>query len=106
MVRRALGRRPTKKGEFNGLKIPFGARVWFKPSDTRPGDVPGKWEPDALEGVFGGYEMAPGYAWSKRYLVWAVSDFDGLKLRKNIRAEEFPLREPFRVSRLVVPAGD
>ena len=94
-----------KKGELGGLKIPFGARVWFKPNVTRPNDVPGKYEPDALEGVFGGYEIAPGYTWIKRYLVWAVTDFDGLKLRKNIAPEEFKLREPFRTSRLVVPAG-
>ena len=50
--------------------------------------------------------MAPGYSWSKRYLIWAVTDFDGLKLKKDIIPEEFQLREPFRVSRLVVPAGD
>ena len=95
-----------KQGEFDGIKIPFGARVWFKPNTSRPADVPGKWEPDGLEGVFAGYEMAPGYTWTKRYIVWAVTDFDGLKLRKNIPAEEFNIREPFRVSRLVVPAGD
>ena len=77
----------------------------FKPSETRPGDVPGKWEEDALEGVFAGYEMAPGYTWTKRYLVWAVTDFDGLNLRKNVIAEEFSIREPFSVARLVVPAG-
>ena len=44
-----------KKGEFTGHKIPFGARVFFKPNDIRPNDVPGKNEPDGLEGVFGGY---------------------------------------------------
>ena len=96
----------THKHEFEGLMVPFGARVFFKPGGTRPADVPGKWEPDAIEGVFAGWEIAPGMIWAKRYKIWAVSDFDGLKLRKNIRAEEFPLREPFRVSRLVVPAGD
>ena len=78
----------------------------FKPNASRPNDVPGKWEPDSIDGIFVGYEMAPGYTWSKRYIVWAVTDFDGLKLRKNILAEEFQIREPFRVSRLVVPAGD
>ena len=95
-----------KKGEFEGIKIPFGARVLFEPNASRPNDVPGKWEPDSIDGIFVGYEMAPGYTWSKRYIVWAVTDFDGLKLRKNILAEEFQIREPFRVSRLVVPAGD
>ena len=71
-----------KKGEFLGTKIPFGARVTFKPSETRPGDAPGKWEEDCLEGIFAGYEMSPGYVWSKRYLVWAVTDFDGLTCAK------------------------
>ena len=77
----------------------------FKPSETRPGDVPGKWEPDNLEGVFAGYEMSPGYHWSKRFYCWAITDFDGLCPRKGIKAEDYPLREPFRASRLVVPPG-
>ena len=95
-----------KQGEFRGIKVPFGARVLFKPNATRPQDVPGRHEPDSVEGVFAGYELSPGYRWSKRYLIWAVTDFDGLKLRKNIPPEEFELREPFRVSRMVVPPGD
>ena len=95
-----------KKGEFLGLKIPFGARVDFKPNPTRPNDVPGKFEPDAVAGIFGGYEMNAGYVWSKRYYVWAVSDFDGLSLKKNIPPEQFKLREPFRVSQLKIIPGD
>ena len=94
-----------KKGEFTGLKIPFGARVLFKPSDTRPGDVPGKWEPDGVDGIFAGYDMTPGYHWSKRYLVWSLTDFDGLALKKNIIAEEFNVHEPFSVARLRVVPG-
>ena len=77
----------------------------FKPSDTRPGDVPGKWEPDAVDGIFAGYDMTPGYHWSKRYLVWSLTDFDGLTLRKNVIAEEFHIREPFSVARLRVVPG-
>ena len=50
--------------------------------------------------------MSTACIWAKRYLVWAVTDFDGLGLRKNILPEEFTVREPFRTSRLVVPAGD
>ena len=95
-----------RKGEFTGPKVPFGARVWFKPSETRLGDVPGKWEPDSLEGVFAGYLLSPGYQWTKQFLVWAVTDFDGLEPRKGIRAEDFPVREPFKVSRLVIPDGE
>ena len=67
-----------KKGEFDGIKIPFGARVYFKPSETRPGDVPGKWEPDSLGGIFAGYDMAPGYTGFRRYLAWGLTDFNGL----------------------------
>ena len=67
-----------KKGEFGGIKIPFGARVYFKPPETRPNDVLGKWEPDSLGGIFAGYDMAPGYTWSRRYWVWSLTDFDGL----------------------------
>ena len=48
-----------KKGEFTGLKIPFGARVLFKPSATRPEDIPKKWEPDALEGVLRATTYSP-----------------------------------------------
>ena len=55
-----------KKGEFTGAKIPLGARVLFKPSATRPNDIPQKWEPDALEGVFAVYYIQPGYTWSKQ----------------------------------------
>jgi len=62
-----------RKGEFVGLKIPFGARVLFKPSDTRPDDKPSQWAPDALEGVFAGYHLQLGYTWSKQYLVWPIS---------------------------------
>ena len=94
-----------KKSEFTGLKIPFGARVLFKPSTTRPEDIPKKWEPDALEGVFAGCYFQPGYTWSKQYLVWPLTDFDGLKLNSSIPADEFPLREPHEFGRLVVPPG-
>ena len=30
----------THKHEFEGLMVPFGARVFFKPGGTRPQDVP------------------------------------------------------------------
>jgi hypothetical protein len=58
-----------------------------------------------LEGVFAGYYIQPGYTWSKQYLVWPLTDFDGLKLLVSTPADEFPLREPHKVGRLVVPPG-
>ena len=66
----------------------------FKPSDRRPDDKPTKWEPDALEGVFAGYHNQPGYTWSKQYLVWPLTEFDGMKLLASISAADFPFREP------------
>ena len=43
-----------KRVEFPGLSIPFGAEVMFKPSGTRPADLPGKWEGDSVLGIFAG----------------------------------------------------
>ena len=79
-----------RKGEFNGLKIPFGARVLFKPSDTHADDKPTKWALDALQGVFAGYHVQPGYTWPKQYFAWPITDFDGLKLLAATPAANFP----------------
>ena len=75
----------------------------FEPSEKRPDDKPTTWAPDFLEGVFAGYHIQPGYTWSKQYLVWPITDFDGLKLLTATLAAEFPLREPHKVGRIVVP---
>ncbi|MFM7985196.1 MAG: hypothetical protein ACKPKO_38350, partial [Candidatus Fonsibacter sp.] len=45
---------------FYGKLVPFGAKVVFKPSDTKS-DSTTKVEPTSLTGVFAGYELASGY---------------------------------------------
>ncbi|MFM7982024.1 MAG: hypothetical protein ACKPKO_22165, partial [Candidatus Fonsibacter sp.] len=45
---------------FYGKLIRFGAKVVFKPSDTKS-DSTAKMEPTSLTGVFAGYELASGY---------------------------------------------
>ena len=39
------------------------------------------------------------------FLVWPLSDFDGFKLVVSTPTEDFPLREPHKLGRLVVPPG-
>ena len=58
-----------------------------------------------LEGVFAGYLIQPGYTWSKQYLIWPITGFDGLKLLTATPAADFPSREPHKVGRIVVPPG-
>ena len=94
-----------RKGEFTGLKIPFGARVLFKPSGTRLDDKLTRWAPDSLEGVFAGYLIQPGYTWSREYLLWPIIDFDGLKLLSATRRLTSPLRSPTRLEELSFRQG-
>ena len=59
---------------------PFGCAVVFKLSDTQNSGNNGtgehlKMNGDTLDGVFGGYELGPGYTWHGLYRVWALSDF-------------------------------
>ena len=30
---------------------------------------------DAVDGIFAGYELGPGYTWTGQYRVWALEDF-------------------------------
>ncbi|MFM7990295.1 MAG: hypothetical protein ACKPKO_64370, partial [Candidatus Fonsibacter sp.] len=57
---------------FYGKLIPFGAKVVFKPSDTKS-DSTSTMEPTSLTGVFVGYEMMSGYRWSGIYVVWTLN---------------------------------
>ena len=64
----------THGSEFEGKRIPFGAKVFFKPAPTK-NQNPKKWEPDSSVGVFAGYKIRRGYEWKDEYLVWDLSDF-------------------------------
>ena len=85
-------------GEFPGFRVPFGAKVLFKPSNVRTQDLPGKMESDALVGVFAGYQIEPGYKWNGVYLVWPIGEFDTFSLKKDTRAEDFQIRTPHKTS--------
>ena len=61
--------------EFKGQLIPFGAKVFFKPSGARSIEQDHKMDPDAIPGIFAGYEVTTGLGWSNKYLVWALEDF-------------------------------
>ena len=63
------------KSEFPGMVIPLGAKVFFKPSDARERDQDHKFDPKSIPGIFAGYVMGTGMNWSRKYKVWAISDF-------------------------------
>ena len=66
------------KGEFNGLLLPFGCAVWFLPATTRSNrgrpasHARPKWGGRACRGIFAGYVMHTGGAWSGRHYVWPL----------------------------------
>jgi hypothetical protein len=64
--------------EHDGLAIPFGSRAYL-PTDTH--DITkSTCDAPARIGVVAGYDMDSGYIWSRRYLVWDLSEFEGLPL--------------------------
>ena len=65
--------------DFDGLCIPFGARVAFLPTETH-GDTTSTWDTSGNIGVFAGYDLSTGYRWSGRYLVWDLADFINVPL--------------------------
>ena len=59
--------------KFEGLRIPFGALVDFRPSPVR-GQQP-KFSPKGVPGVFLGYVLLPGGKFKGDYIVAPLSDF-------------------------------
>ena len=91
--------------EFKGKMIPFGAIVYFKPSDARAREQQHKFDPMGIPGVFAGYSLWPGLHWSRKYRVWALCDwtkqnlaYDSgkpiAKLRTPHYTEKVELKEP------------
>ena len=71
----------THGEDFKGLRIPFGCAVTFKPNPTKEGESH-KFSGDAIDGIFAGYELGPGYTWHGLYRVWALKDFVDTDLSK------------------------
>ena len=91
--------------EFKGKMIPFGALVYFKPSDARAREQQHKFDPMGIPGVFAGYSLGPGLHWLRKYRVWGLCDwtkqnlaYDAgkpiAKLRTPHYTEKVELKEP------------
>merc|ERR1712078_780423 len=62
---------------FEGLRIPFGAAVRFKPPKSLAKRLP-KFGPNAVPGIFLGWHIHPGGRWKGEYLVAYWPDFQEL----------------------------
>ena len=79
--------------EFKGKMIPFGALVYFKPSDARARQQH-KFDPMGIPGVFAGYSLGPGLHWSRKYRVWALCDWTKQNLAYDAEKPIAKLRTP------------
>ena len=80
--------------EFKGTMIPFGALVYFKPSDARAREQQHKFDPMGIPGVFAGYSLGPGLHWSRKYRVWALCDWTKQNLAYDAEKPIAKLRTP------------
>ena len=80
--------------EFKGKMIPFGAFVYFKPSDARAREQQHKFDPMGIPGVFAGYSLGPGLHWSRKYRVWALCDWTKQNLAYDAEKPIAKLRTP------------
>ncbi len=88
------------KEKFKGPKIPFGAKVIFKPSDARPREQDTKFDPKGLYGVFAGYIIEAGSKWSRRMLVWNLQGFAKANLAFNCEKIPMSLQRPHVTERV------
>ena len=82
----------THGKEFEGLRIPVGAKVVYKPSSTKFHTK--KWEPPSSIGVFAGYKIRRGYEWKGEFLVWDLDDFVGADLHMGSHGFSTKLANP------------
>ena len=61
--------------DFKGKVIPFGVKVFFKPTDTREKTYAGKFDPKRAPGIFAGYVITTGQQWSRKCKVWDMAEF-------------------------------
>ena len=80
--------------EFKGKMIPFGALVYFKPSDAGAREQQHKFDPMGIPGVFAGYSLGPGLHWSRKYRVWALCDWTKQNLAYDAEKPIAKLRTP------------
>ena len=61
---------------FEGMAIPFGAKVLFWNNPNRADNTAGKLSPTSVEDVFLGYHVQPGHKWRGEYLVAKLEALD------------------------------
>ena len=93
MMRSALGASFMGKNSREKM-IPFGALVYFKPSDARAREQQHKFDPMGIPGVFAGYSLGPGLHWSRKYRVWALCDWTKQNLAYDAEKPIAKLRTP------------
>ena len=91
------------KGECDAQRLPFGCLVWFLRSNTKAHEkekrVP-KWGGRGVPGIFAGYRMAPGCAWSGRYLVWELASFAKINLAADASGKVSAVASPHETTRV------
>ena len=74
--------------DFKGKAIPFGAKVYFKPTDTREKTYSHKFDPKGIPGIFAGYVITVGQGWSRKYRVWDMKEFANANLSNDAAVTE------------------
>ena len=59
--------------DFNGLIVPFGAKVLFWNNPKQGVPKVSKFAPSSAEGIFLGYHIQPGFVWKQEYVVTPVA---------------------------------
>ena len=89
--------------DFKGKAIPFGAKVFFKPTTTRKDmTYTGKFDPKGIPGIFAGYVITAGQQWSRKYRVWDMAEFANVNLSMNASVPR-RLAQPFTTEVVVLP---
>ena len=88
--------------EFKGKKIPYGAKVFFKPNVTRDVEQGHKFDSKAIPGIFAGYAVAVGMNGSGHYKVWPLDEFTQQNLAFNAERPIFRLLKPDTVREVVM----
>ena len=88
--------------EFKGKAIPFGAKVYFKPTDTREKTYSHKFDPKGIPGVFAGYVVTVGQGWSRKYRVWDMKEFANVNLSMDAAVPR-RLAQPYQTEVVFFP---
>jgi hypothetical protein len=72
---------------FPGMRIPFGCKVFFKPSPLSKSQ-PKKFEGQAVPGLFFGYKLDPGGKWSGEYLLISLDAMVTIPLHRKTPAAQ------------------